>query len=56
MAPSVGLEPTTTTRAKKAIQALTHPINKFTVSTWMGADHWKIGRKNLDLRDQKVRT
>jgi hypothetical protein len=42
-------------RAKKAIQALTHPTNKFTVSTRMGADHQKIRRKISDLHDQKVR-
>jgi hypothetical protein len=45
-----------TTRAKKSIQTLTHLTDKFIVSIWMGADHRKIGRKISDLRDQKVRT
>jgi hypothetical protein len=42
-------------RAKNVIQALTHLIDKFIVSTQMGMDHQKIGRKISDLRDQKVR-
>jgi hypothetical protein len=42
--------------AKKAIRALTHLTNKFTISIWMGVDHRKIGRKFSDLRDQKSRT
>jgi hypothetical protein len=45
-----------TARAKKAIQALTHLTDKFIVSIRMGADHQKIGRKISDFRDQKVRT
>jgi hypothetical protein len=45
-----------TARAKKAHQVLTHLIDKFTISTRMGADHLKIGRKILDLHSQKVRT
>jgi hypothetical protein len=44
-----------TARAKKAIQALTHLTDKFIVSIQMGADHQKIRRKISDLRDQKVR-
>jgi hypothetical protein len=34
---------------------LTHLTDKFTVSIQMGVDHQKIGRKFLDLYDQKVR-
>jgi phage pi2 protein 07 len=45
-----------TVRAKKAHQVLTHLTDKFTVSTRMDADHQKIGREISDLRDQKART
>jgi hypothetical protein len=44
-----------TTRAKKAHQALIHLTDKFTVSTRMGADPRKIGRKILDLHNSKLR-
>jgi hypothetical protein len=41
-------------RAKKVIQSLMHLTDKFKVSIQMDADR-QIGRKILDLRDQKVR-
>jgi hypothetical protein len=44
-----------TTRAKKVHQASIHLTNKFTASTRMVVDHQKIGRKTLDLCEQKVR-
>jgi hypothetical protein len=44
------------TRAKKVHQVLTHLTDKFTISTRMGADHQKIGRKILDLHGEKVGT
>jgi hypothetical protein len=45
-----------TPRAKKAYQALTHLTNKFPASTRMDADHRRIGRKTSDLHRQKMRT
>jgi hypothetical protein len=42
-------------KAKKSQQVLTCLIDKFTTSTWMGADHQKIERKILGLRGLKAR-
>jgi hypothetical protein len=44
-----------TVRTKKAHQVMTHSTDKFMAPTQMDADHQKIGRKILDLRDQKAR-
>jgi hypothetical protein len=44
-----------TARAKKAHQVLSHLTDKFTASTRMDVDHRKIGRKISNLRGQKAR-